>query len=157
MMTNLGAPDPAWVGTFRGEKGVEEVEVFVGENPGSPPSRVRAELEVFIDKLKAAIALVDEAVERSRTLTGEDLRLVLRTAAWTHAEWVRIHPVVNGNGRLARIWANWILMRYGIPPLIRLRPRPDGHEYAEAAAEAMRGNWRPTLRAFEKMIDDALP
>lgn len=72
-------------------------------------------------------------------------------AAWAHAEWVRIHPLGNGNGRTARIWANALLMRYGVPPVIRLRPRPDSG-YAEAGTAAMHGDWRPTAALFRRLI-----
>jgi hypothetical protein len=43
-------------------------------------------------------------------------------------------------------------MRYGLPPFIRLRPRPDGG-YAEAGMRAMRGDWRPTAQVFLGMLD----
>jgi hypothetical protein len=35
-----------------------------------------------------------------------------------HTRWVEIHPFVNGNGRTARMWANWILVRYGVPAFV---------------------------------------
>ena len=39
---------------------------------------------------------------------------------------MRIHPYANGNGRVARIWANWVAMRFGLPPFVRIKPRPTG-------------------------------
>ncbi|MFP5232432.1 MAG: Fic family protein [Acidobacteriota bacterium] len=61
-----------------------------------------------------------------------------------HAEWIRIHPFANGNGRTARLWANLVAMRYGLPPSIRLRPRPN-LGYREAPARAMHGDcWMPS-------------
>ena len=70
-------------------------------------------------------------------------------------EWVRIHPFANGNGRTARLWANYVLMRYGLPPVVRLRPRPDGG-YGAAGAAAMAGDWEPTAAVFRKLLLDEL-
>ena len=151
-MAELEVPNKNWIGGFRGEQGLEEAFVRVGKQPGTNPSNVAAELGRFIRKLRSAISLVDDTLNERGVDTPEHLRLVLRTAAWAHAEWVRIHPFVNGNGRTARLWANWILMRFGIQPFVRLRPRPEGDEYARAGEEAMKGNWQPTLRAFESMM-----
>lgn len=38
-------------------------------------------------------------------------------AAWTHAEFVRIHPFVDGNGRTSRMLMNYQLMRNGFLPV----------------------------------------
>jgi hypothetical protein len=80
---------------------------------------------------------------------------VIDLSAWAHAEWVRMHPFANGNGRTARIWANAILMRYGLPPAVRLRPRPGGG-YGLAGAAAMDGEWRPTAAVFRTMLEEVL-
>jgi hypothetical protein len=56
---------------------------------------------------------------------ADQLAAVIDLCARVHAEWVRIHPFANGNGRTAHLWANCILMRYGLPPFIRFRPRPN--------------------------------
>ena len=72
-----------------------------------------------------------------------------------HAEWVRIHPFANGNGRTAQLWANNIALRYGVPPFIRLRPRPNSG-YAAAGDKAMQGDWKPTAVVFRRLLDDFL-
>lgn len=38
-------------------------------------------------------------------------------AAWTHAEFVKIHPFVDGNGRTSRLIMNYQLMRSGFLPV----------------------------------------
>ena len=80
---------------------------------------------------------------------------MLDLCAWAHGEWVRIHPLTNGNGRTARLWANSLLVRYGLPPVIGLRPRPGGG-YGAAGAAAMRGDVRPTRVELAKMLTDFL-
>ena len=107
------------------------------------------ELRSFEESLQAAIEVLDERIPEGETPTEETLLQVLALCGWVHAEWVRIHPFANGNGRTARLWANFIAMRYGLAPFVRLRPRPDMVEYAAAAQHAMRGNPQPTMRLFQ--------
>lgn len=38
----------------------------------------------------------------------------IELAAWTHAEFVRIHPLVDGNGRCSRMLMNYQLMFAGL-------------------------------------------
>lgn len=45
-----------------------------------------------------------------------DLNLI-EFAAWTHAEFVKIHPFVDGNGRTSRLIMNYQLMRNGFLPV----------------------------------------
>jgi hypothetical protein len=80
---------------------------------------------------------------------------ILEVCAWVHAEWIRIHPFGNGNGRTVRLWVNSIAMPYNLPPFLRLRPRPDD-DYGDAGAEAMLGNWQPTMALFRQLLDEFL-
>ena len=74
-------------------------------------------------------------------------------AAWTHSAWVRIDPFRNGNGRTARILTNAILMPYGLPPVLRLRPSLASLTgYAEA--EGMEGNAEPMEKVLRKLLTD---
>lgn len=41
----------------------------------------------------------------------------IELAAWTHAEFVRIHPFLDGNGRTARLLMNYRLMAKGFLPV----------------------------------------
>ncbi len=41
----------------------------------------------------------------------------IELAAWTHAEFVRIHPFQDGNGRTSRLIMNYQLMSYGFLPI----------------------------------------
>lgn len=53
----------------------------------------------------------------------EDLKIkekelnVIELAAWTHAEFVRIHPFVDGNGRTGRLIMNYQLLKSGYLPV----------------------------------------
>lgn len=46
-------------------------------------------------------------------------------------------------------------MRYGLPPFVRLRPRPDG-SYGIVSRKAMLGDWQPTVALFGELLADVL-
>ena len=144
--------DPRHVGAFRGEPGLERTGVKVGRLWGVHPSNVAQELRKFEQKLQAAVSRFDEALPIGNDLSGDEVDAVIDLCAWAHAEWVRIHPFANGNGRTARLWANYLAMRYGLPPFVSLRPRPDDG-YEAAGARAMRGRWEPTAAAFRRILN----
>lgn len=154
MMAGLTVPDPVYVGRFRGEAGLETCRFRIGSASGVPPADVASELTSFEATLQAAVSILDRAYPAGVDLDADGLAAVIDLAAWAHAEWVRIHPFANGNGRTARVWANWILVRFGLPPAVRLRPRPESG-YGAACARAMQGDWRPTARLFRVMVRDA--
>lgn len=157
-MAGLTLPEdepPEAVGHYRGEPGLDEYPVFIGQHSGVEPRLVGAALEVFEATLQEAVAGLDAIIPDIDDLDDDRIDAVVEVAAWAHAEWVRIHPFANGNGRTARNWANFIFMRYGLPPAVRPRPRP-GADYGAAGAMAMTGNWRPTVAVFDKMLDAAL-
>lgn len=129
-------------------------EVHVGASPGTPSTLVPAELEQFEQRARAAVARLDEAIPAGvgpQALTAAQLHGVLTLCAFLHGEWVRIHPFANGNGRTARMWANWAALRYGLPPFVTIKPRP-GRPYATAAMASMRGEHRVALAVFAQML-----
>lgn len=155
LMEGLEADDTKYVGSFRGESGLENVQVRIGPHYGVPADSVAGELRKFEAKLQYAVKLLDVLIVGDQAVTADELSAVIDLCAWSHSEWVRIHPFANGNGRTARLWANSIALRYGLPPFVRLRPRPDGGSGA-AGAQAMQGDWEPTARVFHNMLYDLL-
>jgi hypothetical protein len=155
VMRGLDVPDTRYVGAFRGEPGLEKVLVSVGVNWGVNPADVSRELAAFQEMLQTLVAELDKQVPVGSEPDADQLAAIIDLAAWAHAEWVRIHPFANGNGRTARLWGNSIAMRYGLPPFIRLRPRPDDG-YGSAGAKAMQGDWEPTAVVFRQLLQDFL-
>lgn len=153
-MAGLDVPDRAYVGRFRGESGLEGCEVEIGPHAGVPSILVAQELRDFERTLEKAVAALDRSIPQGGPPgTRDQLNAVIEFCAWVHAEWVRIHPFANGNGRTARIWTGFVAMRYGLPPFVRLRPRPDGG-YGAACGRAMQGDWAPTAQVFRRMYLD---
>ncbi len=63
-------------------------------------------------------------------------------AAWSHAEFVRIHPFIDGNGRTARLIMNYQLMVNGFLPVSI--NKEDRLEYYNTLEEyAVNGNLKP--------------
>ena len=154
-MRGLDVPDLRFVGAFRGEPGLENIRARVGANWGVYPADVARDLAAFQETLQMLVAELDKQVPVGREPDADQLAAIIDLSAWAHAEWVRIHPFANGNGRTARLWANSIATRYGLPPFIRLRPRHhDG--YGSAGASAMQGDWEPTAAVFRKLLQDFL-
>ena len=71
----------------------------------------------------------------------------IELAAWTHAEFVKIHPFVDGNGRTSRMLMNYQLMAGGFLPVSVAKE--DRLEYFEALeAYAVGGDLIP----FAEMV-----
>ncbi len=132
-------------------------EVTVVPNAGVPARDVPQALAAFERSAVDASARLD-AVVAAGAIPADDRELygVLALCAALHGEWVRIHPFANGSGRTARMWANWAARRYGLPPFVRLRPRPDGLAYAAAAHASMRGEHALAIGVFRQQLADLL-
>lgn len=79
----------------------------------------------------------------------------IELAAFAHHELVKIHPFVDGNGRVARILCNLILMNKGYPPII-IR-KTERKKYFNCLEKAHFGNFKDfidfiALRAEESLI-----
>jgi len=154
-MDGLVVPDPKFVGRFRGEPDLENINVYVAFIWGVDAQKVPQELKVFEIKLNQILNALDKQIGQGDAKSPKDIKDVLECCAWAHGEWVRIHPFVNGNGRTARLWANAIALCYDLPPFVRLRPHPDG-DYGQASASLMLGNWDGMVPIFHDMLKDAL-
>ena len=154
-MRDLEVADARFVGAFRGEPGLENVNVRVGTNYGVDPADVGEALKQFEAKLQMLVAELDAVLPPGQEPNADQVAAIIDLCAWAHSEWVRIHPFANGNGRTARLWANSLALRYGLPPFIRLRPRPNA-SYGQAGAKAMKGDWKPMAAVFHRLLEDFL-
>lgn len=57
-----------------------------------------------------------------------------KAAAFAHQEWIRLHPMIDGNGRMGRLLANVILVKAGVKPLIVY----DDRLYTEATQQGLK-------------------
>lgn len=128
-------------------------EVTVGPHRAVASSDVPRQLQDFIGSLRTTVKTFDGMFPVGQPpASAPELFDVLRLCAVAHGEWIRIHPYANGNGRTARTWANWVAIRYGVPPFLTVKPRPASTLYARAAADSMRGNHLPCAYAFADVL-----
>lgn len=129
MVLGIKIPDDSYRGGFRGDThpALADYEVTVGTLPTTRACDVADQIDQLMLELGERVSRLDEldAQGDQAILVPDFVKAVLETAAWLHCEWVRIHPFVNGNGRTARMWVLWLCGRYGLPLLLKLRPRPD--------------------------------
>ena len=157
-MQGLEPPHGEPFGVFRGEPELAAHDVVVGDLPGVPSDDIAEALRAFDATLARRLADLDAVVPPTQdhdALTEDQLLAILLLCAWAHGEWVRIHPLPNGNGHTARILVNAIALRYGLPAFMRLRPRP-GAAYGQAARAAMLGRWQASLPLFVSLYRQAL-
>src|SRR5262249_3476993 len=70
-------------------------------------------------------------------------------AAWLHHRLTQIHPYQDGNGRLARVLANLVLVKHELFPVVITRDqRP---QYIEGLEAADNGNLKPLARLFAEI------
>jgi hypothetical protein len=120
---------------------------------------VGARVKVLDRSMKTAVASLDQLIPvGGKPADSGQLEAVVTLCAVLHGEWVLLHPYANGNGRTARVWANWVAVRYGLPPFVRIEPRPDGLLYAPAAESSMgsppdwQGNHQLTMSLFLDLL-----
>ncbi|KOS06840.1 hypothetical protein AM493_12995 [Flavobacterium akiainvivens] len=100
-----GQPTKKWVEVGKYKTSPNHVETKTGEmfyfaTPEETPAEMTALMEWYDEKA------ADESFNK------------ILLAAEFHYKFIRIHPFDDGNGRTARILMNFILMKFGYPPVI---------------------------------------
>lgn len=88
------------------------------------------------------------------TWKGGELNL-MELAAWTHAEFVRIHPFPDGNGRTSRLIMNYQLMAGGFPA-ISIAKENRLEYFNTLEAYAVEGNLAPFAEMIAELADRQL-
>ena len=69
--------------------------------------------------------------------------IAIGAVAWVMGEVLRIHPFLNGNGRVSRLAMHALLHRYGLrAPRVEVTPAP-ARIWSELVRHAVRGDARP--------------
>jgi hypothetical protein len=88
------------------------------------------------------------------TLDPEPGRHLITHAAQHHAWFERIHPFVDGNGRVGRLVLNFMLIQAGYPPAVILATRRQ--RYLRALAIADGGNPNPLAEVIARAVAGTL-
>ena len=76
-------------------------------------------------------------------------------AALLHAEFVKIHPFIDGNGRTARLLMNFEVMKNGYPPIII--KNEERHKYYDALdVGALTGDYTDFIKMVTKQAEEMI-
>lgn len=127
-------------GRYRGQ----DVEISGSAFKPTPFAAVPSEMERFSAWLQRASV--------PGFLFSSDMAILAACAA--HTWFVMIHPFIDGNGRVARLMMNLMLMRYGFP--IAVITRDDRLRYYEALETAQTSDLTPFVALVSESLDESL-
>lgn len=79
----------------------------------------------------------------------------IEKAAWIHAEFVKIHPFQDGNGRTARLIMNYTLLENGYPPTSIKKDNVQAY-FQSLETYAMKNNLKPFTELLQKNMEKEL-
>jgi fido (protein-threonine AMPylation protein) len=118
--------------------------------PGAPPGEVLSRMTTFSAVLEQQTIDVDNFAEGQKNPELK-LKAAAQLASFAAGHIIAIHPFINGNGRTARLTADFFFNRYGFRmPFFIDRPRGHGInvEYGSASRSAMQNDFKPLFRYF---------
>ncbi len=119
------------------------VEISGSQFPPPRPEAVPGEMEGFSAWLVPA-SVPNEMISQTEGIVA---------AAIAHTWFVTIHPFVDGNGRVARLLMNLILMRYGFP--IAIITKEDRIRYYDALETSQSSDLGPFLSLLEDCVEES--
>ncbi len=123
-----------------GEYRREQVYIGGSGHIPPPPSEVPRLMRRFVNWLNI-------------TMDSDQLHPV-ELAAIAHAYLTAIHPFIDGNGRVARILMNLLLLRQGYPLAVIRKERR--RAYYKALEEADKGRGKPIVNLVARAVDESL-
>lgn len=157
----LHIPHPGFIGHYRGEPGLTQVDNYFGVGRkfrGAPVGEVLDRLAALEADMQAKLAVWDERIAAPDAATPARLNPVVEGIGRFYATWLRIHPFADGNGRTARVMANWVTTRYWQPPILPGRPVDNADGLLVATTPAIpeqTANYRPLELHLRRRLKDA--
>lgn len=127
------------------------VNVRVGFHVGEDYRSVPAAMERLCESHKQSL----ETIEASwGDLSPRDrVKAFAAITAELVGGFIRIHPFINGNGRMSRLLWAWCCSRMSVKQQVRIYPRPDrGIDYERCMAECMQGRYARLANAIVQMM-----
>lgn len=95
-------------------------------------------------------ALMDELIKKVSSMKSHP---IVKTA-YLHHKFVAIHPYSDGNGRVARLVSNLLLLRSGYPPVVL--KKDDRKKYYDSLRKADSKNLDPFANFIARALDQSL-
>jgi len=96
------------------------------------------------------VKLMDEYIQNIEKLKLQ----TIKKAAFIHHEFVRIHPFIDGNGRVARLITNFYLMKNGYPPIVI--QKEDRKKYYKTLNKADQGNLSDFATFIARSVNESI-
>jgi len=96
------------------------------------------------------VKLMDEYIQNIEKLKLQ----TIKKAAFIHHEFVRIHPFIDGNGRVARLLTNFYLMKNGYPPIVI--QKEDRKKYYKTLNKADQGDLSDFATFIARSVNESL-
>lgn len=126
---------PAWAGHWR------TVAVQVGAHQPPAPHEVPVLVRLYTDDLTARLVHLDESS-------------LLETLAFAEGRLLSIHPFLDFNGRVTRLWLRELLRRLDLPPVDLVPVNPaDLPVYLAALRAGDTLDWQPLARIWQARLE----
>ncbi len=96
------------------------------------------------------VKLMDDYIQNIEKLKLQ----TIKKTSFIHHEFVRIHPFIDGNGRVARLLTNFYLMKKGYPPIII--QKEDRKKYYKTLNKADQGDLSDFAMFIAHLINESL-
>lgn len=126
---------PDWAGRWRNSA------VRVGEHEAPPPHEVPVLIRLYTDDLASRLVHLEEVT-------------FLETLAFAEGRLLSIHPFLDFNGRVTRLWLRELLRRLDLPP-VDLVPTTSAEEpvYFAALRAGDSLNWNPLAEIWRDRLE----
>jgi len=135
---------------------IQQIHEFVMKGILKNPGQYRTENVAIIGaKIRPPnylkiVMLMDEYIKNIEKLKLQNVK----KAAFIHHEFVRIHPFIDGNGRVARLITNFYLMKNGYPPIVI--QKEDRKKYYKTLSKADQGNLSFFATLIARAVNESL-
>jgi len=96
------------------------------------------------------VKLMDEYIQNIEKLKLQ----TIKKAAFIHHVFVRIHPFIDGNGRVARLLTNFYLMKNGYPPIVI--QKEDRKKYYKTLNKADQGDLSDFATFISRLVNESI-
>ncbi len=118
-----------------------DVNVWVAGQKGADASEVPETMRLHFEQVRRILTALE--VQWPSMSAQDRAKRCAVTLGYAIGQFIKVHPFVNGNGRTSRLLWAWGLIRFNVPPQVRIRTRPENPKYAQVMAQAMSGNFAP--------------